>query len=272
MEYDTRNDEPIFNIQTEPTELNSLLSIGFSHVNFCEDSVYAEESSINRIVCGVFDGCSSGRDSHFVSSLITKILRKSIEDIEYGEFRSGEFLEPKSFCKELIRLIFQELKLINNNLRLKYDELLSTILIGVYDKSSMILRVERVGDGLIKINDKIIEFYEDHKSDYIGYHLSLNFDSFYDTKVKKYEYDKVNGFALSTHGIFSFRVLGISDKKTPSNQEIIKYLLSDREYRSSPNWLKNKLDFLKDRYRLNNVDDLGLVVFDRLTKNEINKK
>ena len=100
MDYGIENDEPIYNIPLEPTELNKFLAIGYSYTNLCEDQVYAEESRIHRIVSGSFDGFSSGTDSHFASALVVKILRRVFEGIEYGEFGLNELFHQKSFAEK----------------------------------------------------------------------------------------------------------------------------------------------------------------------------
>ena len=53
-----------------------LSHIGEFHVNHNEDFLVLEEAGSTRKLIAVMDGCSSGTDSYFASTLIGKLLRK----------------------------------------------------------------------------------------------------------------------------------------------------------------------------------------------------
>ena len=263
MNYDTVDDEPIYE-DYKAASLNSVCRIGYVHTNHCEDSIYVEESSNDKIVCGVFDGCSSGEESHLASGLLSRLFKKAVADVEFSEFAERISSTTTEFGYKVLRILFEDVKEVNRKLRLEYNELLSTMLVGVYSKSKKNLFVGRVGDGLISVNKNIFEFYEDHKSDYIGYHLNMETDEFYMKKVKKLEFDNVSSFSLSTDGIYSFRELIEDGEPKLFSNEIIDYILHDQEYRYSKNWIMNKIENLEKRYELINIDDIGIVVYEKL--------
>ena len=49
------------------------------HHNFCEDSSLVFQDD-NFIHIAVFDGCSTGIDSHFASFFFSRMLRKTIKE------------------------------------------------------------------------------------------------------------------------------------------------------------------------------------------------
>ena len=63
-----------------------LSHIGEFHVNYNEDFMVSEEAGKSRKMIAVMDGCSSGTDSHFASTLIGKLLRKIAKQEAYREY------------------------------------------------------------------------------------------------------------------------------------------------------------------------------------------
>ena len=55
--------------------IHTLLKRGFSHKDFCEDFLLCKALDEKYLLAGVFDGCSSGVDSHFASALFAKIVK-----------------------------------------------------------------------------------------------------------------------------------------------------------------------------------------------------
>ena len=53
-----------------------LSNIGEFHVNHNEDYLVIENIGQHRTMIAIMDGCSSGNDSHFASTLIGRVLRK----------------------------------------------------------------------------------------------------------------------------------------------------------------------------------------------------
>lgn len=45
-------------------EIDKIIKMGKSHSLHCKDDFFIEEND-NFILCAVFDGCSSGIDSHY---------------------------------------------------------------------------------------------------------------------------------------------------------------------------------------------------------------
>ena len=63
-----------------------LTKIGEFHTNHNEDSSTITEIGADHILMAVMDGSSMGKESYFVSTLITKLLRKIGKEVSYKEF------------------------------------------------------------------------------------------------------------------------------------------------------------------------------------------
>lgn len=59
---------------------------GDFHLSHNEDSSLVSEISDSKIMIFLMNRCSMGKESHFVSTLISKILRKRSKEIGYREF------------------------------------------------------------------------------------------------------------------------------------------------------------------------------------------
>ena len=67
-------------------KIYQLGHIGKFQFNHNEDYLVSEDAGKSRKVIAVMDGCSSGSDSHFASTLIGKLLRKIAKQEAYLEF------------------------------------------------------------------------------------------------------------------------------------------------------------------------------------------
>ena len=63
-----------------------ISKIGEFHTNHNEDSSSITEIGEDKIMIAVMDGCSMGKESHFASTLIAKLLRKIGKEISFKEF------------------------------------------------------------------------------------------------------------------------------------------------------------------------------------------
>jgi len=63
-----------------------LSQIGEFHTNHNEDSYTITEIEAHQFLIAVMDGCSMGKESHFASTLIAKLLRKIGKVISYKAF------------------------------------------------------------------------------------------------------------------------------------------------------------------------------------------
>jgi len=162
-----------------------IIKIGEHHVNFCEDYAITAEIGNEQIIAAVMDGCSMGDDSYFVATAVGKILKKITKKIGYKAFLEDIDLTNEFTLKEIFRELFQELKLLKNQLQLEVEELLTTIVLLVIDKKSWNGEILVVGDGVIVCNGAFFEFDQENKPDYIGYHLQENFEEWFALQKQK---------------------------------------------------------------------------------------
>lgn len=64
----------------------AISKIGEFHINHNEDSSAITEIGDDKIMIAVMDGCSMGKESHFASTLIAKLLRKIGKEISFRDF------------------------------------------------------------------------------------------------------------------------------------------------------------------------------------------
>ena len=109
----------------------SALQKGEYHLHHCEDYLFIGSPGKNKTICAVMDGCTSGIDSHFISTLIGKLLRKICNNRNYVEFyqRDNPETSLEQYLKVLVKDLFIELKQAANMLMLEKRELLSTLII-----------------------------------------------------------------------------------------------------------------------------------------------
>ena len=174
--------------------------IGEFHVNHNEDFLVSEETGKTRKLIAVMDGCSSGTDSHFASTLIGKLLRKISKQEAYREYAKKETKELKEQLEFISLQLFEELSNLNRQLDLKSDEILSTLILAIIDTNQKAAEILIVGDGLIHLNGKNIEFENDNKPDYIGYHLNMDKHLWYQTRSEKLSVEQFKDLTISTDG------------------------------------------------------------------------
>ncbi|MBL7817270.1 MAG: protein phosphatase 2C domain-containing protein [Saprospiraceae bacterium] len=233
--------------------------IGQFHLNHNEDSSVILEIGEDILLCAVMDGCSMGQESHFASTLLKKLLRKIGKEINYKEFIAKNKKTTKGYLKDIIQQLFAELRQIKNLLHLERDEILSTIILAVLDKTKKEIELIAVGDGLICCNLTFTEFEQNNKPDYLGYHLNEAFDNWFESHPQRLSLKDVRNFSMTTDGIFTFR--GFDDKKYDKITEkgILEYLLIDEEWANQENMLNKKLIEIEKKYGLKPSDDLTII-------------
>jgi len=124
--------------------------------------------------------------------------------------------------------------LLNSSLDLRYDELLSTVLVAIIDKKEQSCELLAIGDGVVSIDGILTEYEQDNKPDYIGYHLN-------------------------TDGIWTFRAFDTLEPKEVSDSEICSLFFNDREGAENEKMLFKKLIKVEKEYRLKPTDDLTII-------------
>ncbi|MBN1252751.1 MAG: protein phosphatase 2C domain-containing protein [Bacteroidales bacterium] len=238
--------------------VHKLLKRGLNHPNFCEDFILDEKLNQEYSLFGVFDGCSSGVDSHLASTLIAKIIRAEANKINIEKLSFDEILEKITF-KTL-----KSLKKISKKFFLSKNELLSTIILFLYNQNSDKGKIISIGDGFLSINKHEIEINQNNQPNYLAYNIDeirnkKEFKIWYDENVGKYDVENLEDVTISTDGIFSFANDYNSENYNNKEINIIEYLTQDKNLFSNKAMLGRKYNILKKTHFLQNFDDLGII-------------
>ncbi|RZM14117.1 MAG: hypothetical protein EOO88_44300 [Pedobacter sp.] len=235
-----------------------VLQIGEYHLDHCEDYLSVEDIGQDMLLCAVMDGCTMGQDSYFVSTLVGKLLRKICKEIAYRDFYNIQKVgEISSLLKEILKSLFQELRLAKNQLALSPNELLTTLVILIADKRNGTGVILVVGDGVVCVNGKTFEFDHDNKPDYLGYHLSSDFDQWFNAQTQIIEIDQIHDVSIATDGILMFsKVTAANDDR---NINPLDFLLIDRFQFEDEQMLSKRVKVLEHQFGLKPTDDLAVV-------------
>lgn len=239
-------------------KIHTLLKRGESHKDFCEDFLFTYSLKENYFIAGVFDGCSSGENSQFASNLFAKIFKKECSKLEFKK----EKIELKNLMKELLRNSIIKINSIKKQLNLEIKELLTTIVLMIFDKEKDEIFAMVIGDGVISYNGEIEIFDQNNTPDYLAYNLEKLTTEYYDLWFDEFDqsrnYTKIKDFSISSDGILSFIKNNFDEKEKPhiSPQD---YLLKDNFLMKNKAMLSRKCNVLKNKYNLSNYDDLGIV-------------
>jgi hypothetical protein len=239
-------------------KIYSALQIGDYHLNHCEDYLFIGDIGNDKILCAVMDGCTMGTDSYFVSTLTGKLLRKIVTEKGYKElYKLENHINIDDYLKSIIKELFRELTIAKNQLMLDQKELLTTLIILLVDKRENTGIVLVVGDGLVSINGTKTEFDQDNKPDYLGFHLSEDFETWYSLQKQKIVFTDIQDISIATDGIFMFTPV----KKVDTTEKIdaIDFLLNDKTNEENEEMLELKLKQLEHNYGLKPTDDLALI-------------
>ena len=233
-------------------KISKHIAKGTQHKVFCEDFIIDEILNSKYRLFGVFDGCSSGKDSHFASAFIAKIVISEAIKIAIN----NESLELKEVVRQTIRTVKSMSTLIN----LAINELLSTMILMLVDAQNNSASIVVIGDGLLSINNKIINVEQNNQPDYLAYHLNKiknrnDFNEYY-FKLLKFNNIIIDDITISTDGINSFSKNGNnSDKEI----DIVKYFVEDKYLESNKAMLGRKHNILRNKFGIDNLDDIAIV-------------
>lgn len=251
-------------------KIYKALNIGEFHTNHCEDFLIEAQIGTNEKLVAVLDGCTMGTESVFASILFGKILRSIAKKKFYEEFVTNNSTQLKDKLKDVFKTLINEIKLIKNQLGLETNELLSTVIIGIVETKESKAELLTIGDGLICKDGELIEYEQDDKPDYLGYHLAEDFDNWFGSQEQKISISDFKDLSICTDGIFTFKNLEDKSKQKPEN-EIIEYLLIDNEGAEFDNFLDRKIRALKDKWNHLVTDDLAIIrIINEATTNQLN--
>lgn len=249
------------------TKINSLIymqkyeysTIGNFHINHNEDALVSTELGNHHHLIAVMDGCSMGKESHFAATLIAKILRKIAIQIGYRAFIEPTEITTKAYLEEIMKLLFEDLKSIKNQLMLTREETLSTLILGIVHLAKREAELLAIGDGLICYNQKYFEYEQEDQPDYLGYHLHESFDHWFKLQTQRLSLTDINDLSISTDGIFTFKAFDNQVSSAISEQALIDFLLINDQEANLENMLTKKMRWIEKNYGLKPSDDLSLI-------------
>ncbi|WP_343691664.1 protein phosphatase 2C domain-containing protein [Chitinophaga sp.] len=226
--------------------IDSTLQIGAYHLHHCEDYLFHDYIGTGTLLCAVMDGCTMGTDSYLIATLVGKLLRKIAKERHYLAFIQPSPQPLSQQLESIIHQLFNELKIVKNQLQLEQREMLTTIIVCLLTKEGGTGLV--VGDGVVSIDGQVSIFEQDNKPDYVGYHLQEDFAHWY-TKQAFIHIPAYTDVSISTDGISSFTALAGGEPDI----DPLSYLLSD------PGTLDKKLKYLEHQAGLMPTDDVAII-------------
>lgn len=205
------------------------------------------------------DGCSMGMESHFASTLIAKILRKTAKEISFRTFAEKTENTLSQDLRQVTQALFDELKFVKSRWMLESTEILSTLMLAIVDQQEKAAEILTVGDGLICCNGKYTEYEQDDKPDYLGYHLAEKFDDWFDAQTQQLVVENIYDLSIATDGIFTFKNFDNYDYESINDNELIDFLLIDKPEEYKKNMLHKKLLHIEKRWGLKPSDDLSII-------------
>lgn len=235
-----------------------LIRRGAIHKDFCEDFLFTHRIKNRYRIYAVFDGCSTGVDSHFASALLAKTIKAELEFIDKEDLESSELL-----LDALVYQSSQSLKEIRNALMLSTDELLSTLIVFVYDENTDSGNILAFGDGHVSINENDYVIDQNNQPEYIAYYLDMintyeDYEKCVADFARKYKVEKLVEVSISTDGIDTFQKSEIVES-TETAPDPKAYLLHNDFLRNNPSMLSRKCNILKTKFGLVNQDDIALI-------------
>jgi hypothetical protein len=233
--------------------IKQLSRRGEEHRDFCEDSSLHLVID-NFIFSIVLDGCSSGYESHFASTLFKKIFKSILRNTD-------QLSNDKEInVYHLIERFYNRLISIVDKLELSIDEILSTIVLSCTDIKTKSSYAIIIGDGVISVDGKILANIEpkNNAPDYIAYHIDESLYNIWDKYIFKYEIENIkNTISICTDGIMSFK----AKEKLVENFEH-DFLLIDKRFLDKENMLSRKCNILNNQHNTYHGDDLSIIRID----------
>ncbi len=249
--------------------IKTLLRRGTEHKNYSEDSLICKEMN-NYVYACVFDGCSSGVDSHFASALFKKAFNDVTNNLEHVLEKTEDGIEKnlKFLTFQIARKVYEVKQLLD----LETKELLSTMIICVLDKGTQNCMIAAFGDGYFRVDEtevfiKNTKFAHldnsESRPNYISYNLDFiqnynDFEEWYAAQPEKHFFEDVTNITIASDGIETFSKY--REPKNPTDTiNPIDFLVKDELFLDHKIMLEKKYNILNSKYCMANKDDLSLI-------------
>ncbi len=226
---------------------------GHFHNLHTEDSLFHSDINKRWFIAAVMDGCSSGKESYFISSLYSKLLEKAIASLS-EDYIYSDTLTPDQLGECLLEHVFNKTKQSMDLLELDTIEVLATMILMVYNKDSHEIYINTSGDGCFSINNQITNIDQNNIPDFMGYHLNLTFESWLKTHTQAHIQSDVQSASIATDGITKV----INTKRGPDEDFLLEYFLTDIHSNKS---LIDRYSKLVKKQKLIPADDIAIVGF-----------
>ncbi len=233
------------------------LCIGQHHSNHCEDYLLSAPLGALRHLYAILDGCTMGNESYFAATLCGKILKKIALERSYLELKQPVQPELQLEVKTVVQRLFQELKLIKNQLLLDKYDLLSTLILLIWDELQNAGHILVIGDGVVYHDGQVHIFDQANQPDYLGYHLEEDFEAWFAQQNQQLHIPDFQDLSICSDGIFSFAAF--DNGVYPSMPDPIHFLLENRLHVEKIKMLDKKVSILEKDYGVKPTDDLAII-------------
>jgi len=234
------------------------LQMGYFHKTHCEDALFIGNLTAQRKVLAVMDGCTMGIESYFAATLVAKLLKKITHQYYLRDFVEKQPKTLSQAQEEIWQTLFQQLQALASNLYLTKLELLTTIMIAIVDVVTKELSVLSVGDGVVVYNGIVIEYEQGNRPDYLAYHLTENFTSWYSQQEQCLQLSNISDFSLSSDGIFSFEPFELKTNSSFTNRNCLDYLLIEQDL-TNTQALEQRVRYIEEEGKRRPNDDLEII-------------
>ncbi|MFT5916185.1 MAG: hypothetical protein ACJAWV_002830 [Flammeovirgaceae bacterium] len=233
-------------------KLYTHLQKGEAHPVFCEDFLMVEQDLSGRfLIASVMDGCSGGKETHFASTFISKSFRRTLKNLEMENGFARRNAE--SLVQNLIESLRNNFLKIREEFHLTVNELVSTVILLVYDFTEDFAYIVSIGDGTIVIDDEIYRIEQQNMPDYLAYHLKDDFDLFFG-KLPYFKIHSPKNLAISTDGVDSFFNKKLQACPVDVTKELLVNDLEDKK-----KILASKIHQFYEQHNQTAQDDLAIV-------------
>lgn len=246
-------------------EIDKLIKMGKSHTLHCEDDFYIKETD-DFIVCAVFDGCSSGIDSHYASTRHKYFLNDVIKHYIWTWKSSIPIESSLRYCMYGLYV-----NLYNDRSNYKVnEEMLSTVVLCFINKQTNEYGIIFCGDGCCSINNENISIHDPngnavwYLSSIVNEEISIFDEYFSKCKIYSGYIENNSELCISTDGIESFMTkYGRHNEEYPKKVFFNTKMLPDKYHKWNMERLynvmiKGKLPELNDE-GISNIDDLTII-------------
>ena len=167
-----------------------------------------------------------------------------------------ERMGKEAVGKFILGQLYEDLKKVRKNLLLKLDEILSTIVLMIYDLNENAAWINISGDGLVVCNGILKEIDQENMPDYLAYHLDIKFDDWLQNQTQTLEYKNIRDISISTDGITKLKK---NPQRVSRDVDIIDLFLIQEPKGSQERALFNTYLSLIEEEQYITYDDLGII-------------